>query len=106
MNSVLVEEIETKRGAVAELCKKYGVSTLDLFGSGTTDQWRPNDSDLDFIVAFNNAESEGIADRYIGLANELEVLFNRPVDLITTTSIRNPYFRETVEASRSRIYAE
>ena len=106
MNPILVGEIEQKRIAVAELCRKYAVHTLDLFGSGTGDQWRPGDSDLDFVVTFRASNSDGLADRYIGLAEELERLFNRPVDLITPASIRNPYFREQVESSRSRIYAE
>ena len=106
MNPVLATEFDAKRDAVAVLCAKYGVASLDLFGSGTADEWRPLDSDLDFVVAFRQDASPGIADRYLGLAEDLEALFGRPVDLITPASIRNPYFRERVEATRARIYAE
>ena len=48
----------------------------------------------------------GLSDRYIDLADDLEMLFRRPVDLITPASIRNPYFREAVNASRAQVYAE
>ncbi len=106
MNPDLLAEFEAKRAALVELCKKYGVASLDLFGSGTTDQWRPSDSDLDFVVTFRFEAGNNLADRYLGLAESLEALFGRSVDLITPASIRNPYFRERVEASRTRIYAE
>jgi predicted nucleotidyltransferase len=106
MNPTLGTEFDAKRGAIAALCEKYGVASLDLFGSGTTDEWKPAESDLDFVVVFRPDESRGIADRYLGLAEDLEALFGRPVDLITPASIRNPYFRERVDATRSRIYAE
>jgi predicted nucleotidyltransferase len=33
----------------------------------------------------------------------LETLFGRSVDVITERSIRNPYFRQAVEASRQPI---
>jgi uncharacterized protein len=41
---------------------------------------------------------------YMELAEGLEALFGRKVDLVTERSIRNPYFRKTVEASRLVIY--
>ena len=106
MNPILGAEFDAKRDAIAALCKKYGVANLDLFGSGTTEEWRPLDSDLDFVVAFRPDPNGRLADRYLGLAEDLESLFGRPVDLITPASIRNPYFRQRVDATRSRIYSE
>ena len=106
MNPVLRAELESKSGAIAQLCEKYGVASLDLFGSGTTNEWRPVDSDLDFVVTFRAGPPAGLADRYLGLALDLEALFGRCVDLITPASIRNPYFRERIDATRSRVYAE
>ena len=106
MNCLLRLELEAKRSAISLLCETYGVASLDLFGSGTTDNWRPAESDLDFVVAFRPDATRGIADRYLGFAEDLEALFGRPVDLITLASIRNPYFRERVDATRSRIYAQ
>ena len=106
MNHILSSELESKRDALEALCEKYGVASLDLFGSGTTDEWRPVDSDLDFVVAFRPDANGRLATRYLGLAEALEALFGRAVDLITPESIRNPYFRARVDATRSRIYAE
>ena len=105
INQILGTEFDAKRDAIAALCDKYGVASLDLFGSGTTDEWTPTDSDLDFVVAFRPDANRRIATRYLGLAEELESLFGRSVDLITTASIRNPFFRERVDETRTRIYA-
>ena len=100
------ELIEQYRDAIRALCQKYGVRRLDLFGSATTGAFDPVTSDLDFVATFADTRSPGYADRYLGLAEALEELFGRSVDLITERSIRNAYFRQAVEASRQSIYDE
>ncbi len=106
MNPSLDAELDDKRVPLTALCRKYGVTRLDLFGSGTTHGWRPEQSDLDFVVAFRVDPERSIADRYLGLAEGLEGLFGRPVDLLTDRSIRNPYFRRNIDATRALVYAE
>jgi len=106
INPLLRGEFEAQRDALGTLCRKHGVASLDLFGSGTTENWRPAESDLDFVVAFRAQSSRGIADRYLGLAEDLEALFGRRVQLLTARAIRNPYFRQSVDATRASIYAE
>ncbi len=106
MNGMFDSEMEEKGGALRLLCEKYGVATLDLFGSGASDNWHQDASDLDFIVVFQPDGNRGLVDRYLGLADDLEALFGRPVDLLTPDAIRNPYFREAVDATRTRVYAE
>jgi hypothetical protein len=44
-------------------------------------------------------------DRYLGLMVDLEDLLGRPVDLVSATSIRNPYFREELQRTRVPLYA-
>jgi predicted nucleotidyltransferase len=85
------------------LCKKYGVSRLDLFGSGATQDWRPGESDLDFVGTFRPDPDRSLADRYLGLAEGLEARFGRPVDLLTERAIHNPYFRRNVDATRAPV---
>lgn len=105
MNPKLREELNAKRDAVIALCRKYAVASLQLFGSGARDDWRPT-SDLDFIVTFQPLSNGGLVDRYLGLAEELEALFGRRVELITPRAIRNPYFKRNVEATRAPLYGE
>lgn len=106
MNDLLQSQLEEKRDALALLCQRHGVATLDVFGSAASDSWQPDTSDLDFIVVFRRDSNRGLSDRYLGLADDLEALFERRVDLLTPEAIRNPYFREAVEATRTRIYEE
>lgn len=87
-----------------ELCQKYGVRRLDVFGSATTAAFDGASSDLDFIVVFDDEVFGTLADRYFELAEGLEALLQRPVDLLTERSIRNPVFQQAVERTRQRVY--
>jgi hypothetical protein len=80
------------------------VRRLDLFGSATGDDFDADRSDLDFLVEFDSLPG-GYADIFFGLKESLEELFGRPVDLVAAPSIRNPYFRESVEAAKVPLYA-
>lgn len=105
MTSSLPTEIASRRDELSALCRKYAVASLELFGSGATEEWRLT-SDLDFIVTFNATSKGGLADRFLGLAEDLEALFGRRVELITPRAIRNPYFQRNVDATRAPVYAE
>src|SRR5712664_644817 len=63
----------------------------------------PASSDLDFLVEFEPISPAAYADAYFSFKEGLEALFNRQVDLITTSSIVNPYFRAGLSASRESI---
>jgi predicted nucleotidyltransferase len=97
--------IEDKRIALAELCSRYRVDRLCLFGSAVSGRFDAQRSDLDFLISFVGREPTGeYADRYLNFAEGLERLCGRPVDLVTEQSIRNPYFRREVESTRQLIY--
>jgi uncharacterized protein len=100
----IASELEAKRSEIESLCRRTNVVSLDLFGSAASCEFRPEASDLDFVVTFAEFPQGGIFDAYMDLAEGLEALFGRKVDLVTERSIRNPYFRKAVEASRIRIY--
>lgn len=97
--------IETRRDELAALCARHGVRRLDLFGSAATGRFDPQTSDFDFLVDFESAPPAEMADRYFGLLESLEALLGRPVDLVMSSAIRNPYFRQAVESSRTLLYA-
>ena len=41
---------------------------------------------------------------FFGFKEKLERIFGKPVDLITHDSLGNPYFRESVEASKQLVF--
>lgn len=97
--------IETKRAELADLCHRFHVRTLDVFGSAVREDFEPASSDLDFLVEFEPISPAQYADAYFALKEELETLFGRPVDLVTSASVANPYFRASLAASRQSVYA-
>ena len=94
-----------KQVDIAELCQRSGALRLDLFGSAVRDDFDPNRSDLDFVVAFDDLPPVAYADAFFSLKEGLERLFARPVDLVTERTIRNPYLRQRVAAERQPVYA-
>jgi uncharacterized protein len=98
-------EIEEKREQVAELCRQYHVERLELFGSALRDDFDAKRSDLDFLVEFEPLPEGTYAKTYFGLLAALERLFDRPVDLVVASAIRNPYFRESVDRNKTLLYA-
>jgi uncharacterized protein len=90
---------------IAQLCASQGVRSLDAFGSATqiTTQKTPND--YDFIVELEPQVGSSKARRWIALAEGLEALLGKPVDLVSASSVRNPHFAQSVAATRLPIYA-
>ena len=102
----MIAEISSHRKELEELCRRFHVRRLDLFGSAASDDFDAERSDLDFLVEFEPAPPGGYADAFFGLKESLEALFGRSVDLVEPGAIRNPYFKGSVERSREPIFEE
>jgi predicted nucleotidyltransferase len=100
ISDIVAEHGDTLR----RLCRTYRVVRLDVFGSAARPDFDPDRSDLDFVVEFEEMPPAERADNYFGLLFELERLFQRPVDLVQLSAIRNPYFRDEVEETRLPVY--
>ena len=98
--------IEEKRDEIERVCQRHGVRRIELFGSAAGPSFDPSHSDLDFLVTFQDLEFNQYADAYFGLLEDLEALLQRPVDLVVNSAIQNPYFRQSVESSRTLVYAD
>lgn len=101
----MIADIAARRAEIHELCRRFGVRRLDLFGSAARGDFDPARSDLDFLYEFEDKAPGGYADAFFGLKVSLELLFGRPVDLVAESAIRNPYFRASVKQSRAPLYA-
>ena len=97
--------IEQRRLDIHQLCRRYRISRLELFGSATGSGFDEDASDVDFLVEFEPLKEGEHADAYFGLRESLEKLLSHPVDLVMTRAIRNPYFLESVNASKTLLYA-
>jgi uncharacterized protein len=97
--------IEEKRRELECICQRRRVKRIELFGSATDPAFDPERSDLDFLISFYELGEGEYADAYFGLLEDLESLFQRPVDLVVDSAFANPYFRHTVDSTRMLVYA-
>jgi predicted nucleotidyltransferase len=91
-------------GEIAAFCRRRHVVRLSVFGSATGDSFDTEHGDVDFLVEFEAMPPRERADHFFGLQEELEALLGVPVDLVEPGPIRNPYFRDAVEASRVLLF--
>lgn len=101
---ILVQEILDLSREVASLCEALGVERLYLFGSATQESTLAEVRDLDFLVRFKPMPPVEYAQNYFRLMEELEKLFQAPVDLVERQAIENPYLKEAVEETKVSLY--
>ena len=99
----MIAIVEERMDDVRRLCRRYKVRRLELFGSAASGDFKPEHSDIDFIVEFKPAGLvlSVYVDTYFGLLEGLEQLFERRVDLVERPAINNPYFLQSVERTRT-----
>ena len=95
--------IENNIQKIIDLCKKHKVHKLFVFGSVLTSRFNDN-SDVDLIVDFNKAEVSDYFDNFFDFKYALENLFGRKVDLLEEQTIKNPYLKKNVDATKTLIY--
>jgi uncharacterized protein len=96
--------LDAYRDQLRKLCQTFGVRRLELFGSAARGDFDPAQSDYDFFVDFDDQPSAGAFKRYMGLKFGLEDMLGRPVDLVETAAVTNPYFLRHAAANRVEVY--
>jgi len=97
--------IIAKREEIAELCRTYQVERLSVFGSAVREDFDPQKSDVDVLVAFKTLEPLILGRAVIHLHNDLENLFHRPVDLIREGTIQNSVRLRNIDRDKVLVYA-
>jgi uncharacterized protein len=92
--------------AIAELCRRYRVQRLEVFGSAArgTD-FAPESSDADFLVELSPSADKPTLKAFFGLQADLSQILGCAVDLAETSVLRNPYVQASVNRSREVVYA-
>lgn len=98
--------IDQRRAEIALLCRRYGVRQLEVFGSAARGaDFDPTTSDADFLVAFEPGSRLSPLEQFFGLAEALERLLGRPVDLVEPGAIKNPFVLADINQAREVVYA-
>lgn len=98
--------IQQNQTAITDLCRRYRVKRLEVFGSaarGIDFDW--DHSDADFLVEFAENGQAASLHVFFSLRQELEQLIGRHVDLAEATALRNPYLLSSIEQNREVVYA-
>jgi predicted nucleotidyltransferase len=76
--------------------QQYGVEQAYLFGSAARGALKES-SDVDFIIRFPaHMHFTTYADNYFALAEALETLLQKKVELVTERTLKNPYLLQTI----------
>jgi predicted nucleotidyltransferase len=98
-------EIGAKRideDALAQICRRYSVRELSVFGSTARGDARPG-SDIDLMVEFEPSARIGVF-RFMTFSGELESLLGEKVDLVTKTGLK-PWIRPQALKDARLLYA-
>ncbi len=97
--------VEKNLNVIVELCRRFHVRKLWVFGSILTNRFN-DQSDVDLCVDFDWDKISLIyaADNFFDFQYALEDVFGRKVDLTDDSAVRNPYFREELNEKRQLIY--
>ena len=98
----LTSGIELPVDRIAAVCRRYEVKELAVFGSAVRGHLR-SDSDIDVLVEFKPTARIGIL-KFASLAEELETLLGRSVDLVTKQGLK-PWVRSSVLREARLVYA-
>ncbi len=97
--------VEINIQKIIELCKRFHVRKLWVFGSILTNRFNAQ-SDVDLCVDFDKSKIDlfDYADNFFDFQYALEDLFGRKVDITEDNAVRNPYFRQELNETRKLIY--
>ena len=90
-------------GAIRQACRDHRVAAMHAFGSICSDGFNES-SDVDILVEFQKMDPVDYAGHFFDLADQLELILGRKVDLVTVNSLANPYFKQAVVSTKTLLY--
>jgi uncharacterized protein len=74
--------LEGHRQELLDLCRKYRVRRLDVFGSAARGAFDEDSSDVDLLVEFDDMPHADRADAYLGFLTAVEAFLQRRIALV------------------------
>lgn len=100
----LRESINDNPQVFVALCKDYEVKSLYAFGSSITNEFKENESDIDLLIELNTADPLQRGENLLNIWEKFELFFHRKVDLLTSSSIKNPILKKSIDSTKVLIY--
>ena len=86
------------------LFKTHNVKYLYACGSAVKATFASSTRDTVLLIAMDEPAPSKRGEKLISIWDSFESLFNRKVDLLTDSRIRNPYLRKSIDATKVLIY--
>jgi predicted nucleotidyltransferase len=97
--------IQRQLAAIGQVCSKYGIARLEVFGSAARSlDFVEKSSDADFLVEFLPHTQPGL-NEFFGAKADLEKILGRDVDLVQIKAVRNPFMLDSINQNRELVYA-
>lgn len=103
----MIALIKDNLNKIQDACRAHHVLSLYLIGSATKEERDfTAESDVDFLYRFDKKSigEMDYADYYFGLLDTLQKLLKRKVDLVPEEKLKNPYFMESINKNKLKIY--
>lgn len=97
---MMIPTISARRGEFEALCRRFYVRRLDVFGSAARGEDFTEESDINFLVAFEPDHTPPALRDFLALRSALASLLGREIDLTVAGAVRNPFVREAIDRSR------
>jgi hypothetical protein len=94
------------RAMLIQLCERYAVRRLALFGSALRADYDPRRSDVDFVVDFDRAPQFSPASQYFEFKAALERLFERAVDLVELRALPETRLKRLIQKTQVPVYEQ
>lgn len=101
---IIKDEILKNINDFQSLCANHNVKYLYAFGSVVTNKFDSEKSDIDLLVEIDDKDPIERGEKLISLWDRFENFFLRKVDLLTESSIRNPFLRKSIDSTKILIY--
>lgn len=101
---IIKDEISKNLNDFSNLCASHKVKYLYAFGSSVTEKFNKDYSDIDLLVEIDASDPIDRGEKLISLWDTFESFFHRKVDLLTDSSIKNPYLRKSIDSTKILIY--
>ena len=104
---MISEKIGLDEDKLAEFCRKWRITKLEIFGSVLSDEFSP-DSDIDFLYTFEPGAKQGLLD-IIRMEKELSGIVGREIDLVSRLAVErssNWIRRNSILNNTEVVYAE
>ena len=101
---IISDEISKRLDVFKTVCSNHGVKYLYAFGSSISDRFDSKTSDIDLLVEIDDSDPIERGEKLISLWDTFEDFFHRKVDLLTDSSIRNPFLRKSIDSTKILIY--